>query len=51
MVGDDEKDIEAAIAAGCTPVYISDKDYGKGVLYFPAIVDFYNSFLRLQKEY
>jgi D-glycero-D-manno-heptose 1,7-bisphosphate phosphatase len=45
MAGDDPKDVQAAIASKCIPVYISNKDYGKGVLTFPAIVDFSNSVL------
>jgi D,D-heptose 1,7-bisphosphate phosphatase len=43
MVGDDDKDVKAGIAAGCTPVFLSDKPYGNNVVSFTSLSDFCNN--------
>jgi D-glycero-D-manno-heptose 1,7-bisphosphate phosphatase len=50
MVGDDIKDIQAALAAGCKPVYlknsIENKDLPANVPIFPNLLRFVNSCIR-----
>lgn len=40
MVGDSERDIFAAINAGCTAVYIGKEKYGKNILSFSSLYEF-----------
>jgi D-glycero-D-manno-heptose 1,7-bisphosphate phosphatase len=44
MVGDDRKDVEAALAAGCHPVFISPRPYGNGVPRYQSLLDWYRDF-------
>ncbi|MDR3173498.1 MAG: HAD-IIIA family hydrolase [Treponema sp.] len=45
MAGDDRKDVEAALAAGCRPVFISPLPYGGGsVPHYPSLLDWYLNF-------
>jgi D-glycero-D-manno-heptose 1,7-bisphosphate phosphatase len=44
MIGDDRKDMEAALAAGCRPVSISPVPYGGGVPCYQSLLDWYRDF-------
>jgi D-glycero-D-manno-heptose 1,7-bisphosphate phosphatase len=44
MIGDDRKDVEAAMAAGCRPVFISPVPYGGGVPHYQSLLEWYRDF-------
>jgi D-glycero-D-manno-heptose 1,7-bisphosphate phosphatase len=44
MIGDDHRDMEAAMAAGCRPVFISPVPYNDAVPYYRCLLDWYRDF-------
>jgi D,D-heptose 1,7-bisphosphate phosphatase len=44
MIGDSERDIDAALAAGCKPVLISSRPYAKDVPCYPGLLEWYRDF-------
>jgi D-glycero-D-manno-heptose 1,7-bisphosphate phosphatase len=44
MVGDDRRDVEAALAAGCRPVFISPAPYNDTVPCYRSLLDWYQDF-------
>jgi D-glycero-D-manno-heptose 1,7-bisphosphate phosphatase len=44
MIGDDRRDVEAALAAGCRPVFISPVPYNNTVPYYRSLLDWYKDF-------
>jgi D-glycero-D-manno-heptose 1,7-bisphosphate phosphatase len=44
MAGDDRKDVEAALAAGCRPIFISSVPYGEGVPCYRTLLEWYRDF-------
>jgi D-glycero-D-manno-heptose 1,7-bisphosphate phosphatase len=44
MIGDSKTDVEAALAAGCGPVFISSSPLGTGVPCYPGLSDWYGDF-------
>jgi D-glycero-D-manno-heptose 1,7-bisphosphate phosphatase len=44
MIGDGRQDVEAAMAAGCRPVFISPVPYGGGVPHYQSLLEWYRDF-------
>jgi D-glycero-D-manno-heptose 1,7-bisphosphate phosphatase len=44
MIGDDRRDMEAALAAGCRPAFISSAPYNDNIPYYRSLLDWYKDF-------